>query len=122
MWRPNGDLAVLIREAKDQEAAKALSRRCASVATSLMSLWKDSRLRIMARAVMRKFESSEKLRRMLACTGQDRLLYAAQFDPVFGIGFMMKDAANREEEWGRNYLGEMLMLVRKRLNERGMGA
>ena len=121
MWRPNSDLAVLIREAKDQEEAKQLSRRCASAAPSLITAWMAVRLKIMARAVLRKFECSEELSSMLVSTGQDRLLYASKFDGVFGIGFTMVDAANREDEWGRNYLGDMLMLVRARLNERGTG-
>ena len=121
MWRPNSDLAVLIREAQDQETAKQLSRRCASAASSLMSAWMAVRVKIMARAVLRKFECSERLSSMLVFTGQDRLLYASKHDGFWGIGFTMKDAAHREDEWGRNYLGDMLMLVRVRLNERGIG-
>ena len=31
MWRPNTDLAALIREAQDQNTAKQLSRRCVGV-------------------------------------------------------------------------------------------
>lgn len=121
MWRPNSDLAVLIREAGDQEKAKQLSRRCVSAAPLLMSAWMAARLKIMARGVMRKFECSEELSKMLVSTGQDRLLYASSFDGFWGIGFTMNDAVNREDEWGRNYLGEMLMLVRARLNERRTG-
>lgn len=118
-WRPNSDLAGLIREAKDQDTAKQLSRRCPSAAPSLVSVWMKARLKIMARAVMRKFECSDKLSLLLMSTGQDRLLYASRFDAFYGIGFTMKEAPERMDEWGRNYLGEMLMLVRTRLYERG---
>ena len=74
----------------------------------------------MARAVLRKSESSEDLSRRLLLTGQDRLLYASRYDAYYGIGFTMKEAPDRVEEWGKNYMGEMLMLVRKRLSERGV--
>lgn len=77
-------------------------------------------MKIMAKAVMRKFECSDELGRNLVSTGEGRLLYAAKWDAYYGIGFMMRDAVDRREEWGKNYLGEMLMLVRKRLNERGV--
>ncbi len=117
-WRPSSDLAVLIREADSQDKAKQLSRRCTSSAPSLSSAWMAARLKIMARAVMRKFECSEELSGRLMETGEDRLLYASRFDAFYGIGFTMKDAPDRTDEWGRNYLGEMLMLVRKRLIER----
>ncbi len=118
-WSPNNDLAGLIREAESREKAKQLSRRCTSAGPGSEMNWGSSRLRIMARAVMRKFESSEELSRMIVSTGEGRLLYAAKWDAYYGIGFMMRDAVDRREEWGKNYLGEMLMLVRKRLNERG---
>jgi ribA/ribD-fused uncharacterized protein len=73
----------------------------------------------MARAVLKKFECSDEVGGVLLATGQDRLLYASRFDAYYGIGFTMKEAPGRVEEWGRNYLGEMLMIVRKRLWERG---
>lgn len=122
MWRPNTDLAGLIREASDQETAKQLSRRCTSAAPSLSCAWTEARLRLMGRAVLRKFECSEGLSRRLVSTGGDRLLYASQYDAYYGIGFMMKEAPDRTEEWGHNYLGEMLMIVRQRLSRRGLSA
>ena len=120
MWRPNEDLASLIREAKNQAIAKQLSRRCTSAPLPLMVEWTGIRLKAMARAVLRKFESSEDLSRRLLLTGQDCLLYASRFDSYYGIGFTMKEAPDRVDEWGTNYLGEMLMIVRKRLSERGV--
>ena len=117
-WRPNDDLAGLIREASDEEKAKQLSRRCTSSAPGLVQVWMETRLRVMAKAVMRKFECSEDLRQRLVSTGRDRLLLASRYDPFYGIGFTMKEAVERVDEWGHNYLGDMLMLVRLRLNER----
>ena len=118
-WRPNSDLACLIRDAKDQETAKQMSRKCSSAAPTLMTAWTAVRLKIMARAVLRKFACSEELRGLLLSTGRDRLLYSSKFDAFYGIGFTMKEAPDRMDEWGQNYLGEMLMVVRKRLSEGG---
>jgi ribA/ribD-fused uncharacterized protein len=119
MWRPDTDLATLIREAQDEKTAKQLSRRCTSASTELSSAWKAQRLKIMAKAVMKKFEYSSELRKMLVATGRQRLLFASKFDAFHGIGFTMKEARERRDEWGKNYLGQILMLVRQRLIERG---
>jgi ribA/ribD-fused uncharacterized protein len=117
---PQTDLAVLIREAGGQDKAKQLSRRCTSADPEVSAAWMAVRLNVMARAVMRKFECSLELRGRLAETGQDRLLFSSKYDGFYGIGFTMKDSLGREDEWGKNYLGEMLMLVRKRMNDRGI--
>jgi ribA/ribD-fused uncharacterized protein len=119
VWSPQTDLAVLIREAGDQDKAKQLSRKCTSAAPGVSATWMAVRLKIMARAVMRKFECSLELRGRLVDTGQAKLLFSSQYDGFYGIGFTMKESVGREDEWGKNYLGEMLMLVRKRMNERG---
>ena len=116
-WRPNSELACLIRDAKDQDTAKQMSRRCSSAAPLLMTAWNAVRLKIMARAVLKKFVSSSELGGLLLSTGWDRLLYSSKFDAFYGIGFTMKEAPDRTDEWGLNYLGEMLMVVRKRLRE-----
>jgi ribA/ribD-fused uncharacterized protein len=120
MWQPETDLAVLIREAKTIEAARMLSRKCTSARLGCTDEWSSQRLKIMAKAVMRKFECSLELSSALLATGRSRLVYAAKFDAYYGIGFTMKEGGSRREEWGMNYLGEMLMLVRERLRERGI--
>ena len=117
LWRPTTDLSVLVLEAKTQEEAKQLSRRCTDASSSLMRNWNDVRLRIMAEALVRKFQSSVELASRLLQTGEDRLLYASRYDAYYGIGFTMHEAADRSDEWGHNYLGQMLMIVRKRLQE-----
>jgi ribA/ribD-fused uncharacterized protein len=118
-WRPNTDLATLIREAPDENTAKQLSRRCTSASTQQTEEWRRVRLKVMAKAVLMKFECSPDLRRRLIATGRQRLLFASKFDAFYGIGFTMKEARERRDEWGKNHLGEMLMLVRRRLVERG---
>jgi hypothetical protein len=40
-------------------------------------------------------------------------------DILYNLGITMREAAERRDEWGTNYLGEILMLVRQRLKERG---
>ena len=121
IWAPRSDLAVLIREAKSQEEAKSLSRRCTSPGSGVTTEWRDVRLKLMAKAVLKKFKSSDGLGRLLVETGQCRLLLASRFDATYGIGFTMREGCEREEEWGKNLLGEILMVVRKRLND-SMGA
>jgi ribA/ribD-fused uncharacterized protein len=120
-WSPRTDLAVLIREAGTKDRAKQLSRRCTSAAAGTEGNWaREKRLKIMAKAVLRKFECSPELSSLLVSTGSSQLLYASRYDACYGIGFMMKAAGARRDEWGKNYLGVMLMLVRKRLVERGV--
>jgi ribA/ribD-fused uncharacterized protein len=119
-WSPATDLAVLIREAKTKDEAKQLSRRCRSPKGLCSVDWGKARLKVMAKAVLRKFECSEELSRNLVSTGKGRLLYASKHDAYYGIGFLMRDAVERRDEWGKNYLGELLMLVRQRLVERGV--
>jgi len=116
---PNSDLAVLIREADTQEKAKQLSRRCTGAGRGVASTWASKRLKVMARAVLSKFDCSQELGSRLLATGEDRLVYASKFDGFYGIGFTMKEAMHRRDEWGKNHLGEILMLVRRRLKERG---
>ena len=119
VFSPQTDLAVLIREAANQDKAKQLSRRCASANSEVSTMWMTTRLKVMAKAVMKKFECSPELSRRLLETGQDKLLYSSRYDAFYGIGFTMKESIGRVDEWGKNYLGEMLMLVRKRVKERG---
>jgi ribA/ribD-fused uncharacterized protein len=118
VWSPHTDLAVLIREAGDVEKAKQLSRRCTSGSRAAQAAWKAARLKVMAKAVLRKFESSEELGQKLVDTGAERLVFASQFDGFHGIGMTMKQGRDRRDEWGKNYLGQMLMLVRTRIGER----
>lgn len=119
-WAPDTSLAVLIKEADGEEKAKQLSRRCIKGSPSAGAHWMSVRIKTMAKAVKRKFECSEELARSLVETGEDRLVYASRFDAFYGIGFTMLEGCERQDEWGRNLLGQMLMLVRTRLNERGM--
>ena len=122
LWKPDCALAGLIREARTQNQAKRLSSRCSTAGPELRARWIEVRLQLMAGAVLRKFQCSERLKAWLIATGESRLLYACPYDAVFGIGFTMKDGEQqREDEWGQNYLGEMLMLVRRRLIESGNG-
>jgi ribA/ribD-fused uncharacterized protein len=117
-WSPLNDLAVLIREAETREKAMQLSRRCTSPGRGTAIDWESEKLKIMAKAVMRKFECSRELMNELLSTGGSQLLYAGKYDGYYGIGFMMTDAVERRDEWGMNYLGKILMSVRERLRER----
>jgi ribA/ribD-fused uncharacterized protein len=115
MWKPEGDLAVLIREARTVSKAKQLSRRCTTAPAELRNAWLESRLKVMAKAVLRKFECSDELGRKLVETASERLVFASQYDAFHGIGMTMVQGRERRDEWGKNYLGQILELVRKRL-------
>jgi ribA/ribD-fused uncharacterized protein len=119
-YQPRSNLAGLIREAKSREKAKQLSRKCTTRARGSTADWGTLRLKCMAKAVKRKFECSAELSRKLLLTGESALLYAAKYDGYFGIGLSMKEAVGRRDEWGENFLGQMLVLVRSRLRERGV--
>lgn len=116
-WRPGTELAKLIMEADSEKQAKQLSRRCTTPPAGQISTWTVDRLRIMAQAVLRKFQCSSELAEKLIWTGSDVLLYASRFDAKFGIGFTMKEGIHRPEDWGENCLGRILMIVRQRLVE-----
>jgi len=117
-WSSGSDLAGLIREAKTVEDAKNLSRRCTAPKGGVgVEIWRNARLRLMAKAVLSKFRSSAELRRMLLGTGRSGLLYASKYDAYYGIGFRMVDALERREEWGQNYLGRILEVVRERVRD-----
>lgn len=115
-----GNLAGLIREASSVEEAKQLSRRCSNRGARSVLEWKSARLTMMGKAVLRKFECNTDIAQILIDTGEDRLIYASGYDGFYGIGMTMQDGWQREDEWGQNYLGKILMVVRKRLKERGL--
>ena len=116
--RSDSQLSSLVREAKSHEAARRLIREYQGRPMRYRARWEQKRLQVIAKGVMRKFECSDEMRTLLMETGTDRLIYASRDDPNLGIGFTMLDGHRREKEWGHNYLGQILMLVRKRFHER----
>jgi len=72
----------------------------------LRAEWEQVKDVIMERAVVRKFETHEALRRLLSSTGQARIIEASPRDVYWGEGTDGK---------GLNRLGEILMAVRAEL-------
>jgi hypothetical protein len=110
----------MIREEKDLDRVKRLARRV-KLSPADLERWKVIRLRLMARAVMRKFRCNDDLRRLLLGTNKRVLCYATQYDAYYGIGYTMTLARLRRDLWGRNYLGQILMAIRERLCKDGGG-
>lgn len=120
VWNRNPVVASGILNAKDEETAKRLSREVRDPTPRARRFWENHKLSIMAKAVMRKFECSAELSKVLLATGEEELIYATQYDDFHGIGLTMKDALGRRDEWGANKLGQILVIVRARLRERGV--
>jgi len=64
-----------------------------------------------------KFSQVEECRIALLGTGDKTLAEASPVDRNWGIGFRGDEAEGKEQEWGRNLLGQALMRVRDRLKE-----
>ena len=119
-WR-NKDLASQIHLAANREDAKHLIRKYSTSthhSEASKKDWMDRCVEVMTQGVRAKFEQSEDLGRQLLSTGERQLIYADRYDPFWGIGFLMVEAFDNEDCWGKNKLGEILTEVRKRLRSR----
>ena len=85
-----------------------------------MSIWKKRRLQLMAKAIMKKFEQNPSFPAKLLATGQEELVYASQYDSFYGIGYLMRHAQPNRDRWGKNFLGQILNVVRQRFRERAV--
>ena len=66
---------------------------------------------------MAKFSQNEDLKKELLATGNKTLVEASPYDKIWGIGMSKDDPnATKPGNWrGKNWLGEVLMRVRKEL-------
>lgn len=99
-------LADQIREASTPKQAAELGR---NRKFPLRTDWEQVKEDIMRRAVLRKFEKHEDIRRLLLDTGDEEIVETAPGDYYWGCG---KDGT------GKNRLGHVLMEVRTILRER----
>lgn len=57
-------------------------------------------------------------RDVLLGTGEREICEASRMDRRWGIGYQEKDALKYRSNWGANFLGKGLMLVRAKMRER----
>jgi ribA/ribD-fused uncharacterized protein len=77
--------------------------------------WESSCDAIVEQGNYLKFSQNPQIRDILLGTGELILVEASPSDRIWGIGFDAENAEGKEEEWGKNKLGNALMKVRERL-------
>ena len=83
--------------------------------------WEASQFDVMYACIKKKFEQNRELRELLLKTGNLELVEATP-DTLWGCGATLSSNVIRRREWkGRNKQGEILMVVREELRQRGFG-
>ena len=82
------------------------------------SEWSHVQEKIMEHGLALKFTQDTDLKKILMDTGQKCLIEASPHDKYWGIGLGLssKDLLQKEK-WGRNRLGELLMIQRSKMRE-----
>lgn len=82
-------------------------------------LWNIYAQCIVYKGNLEKFGQNHKIKDMLLSTGDKILVEASPYDKIWGVGIGMKDPDIYDpSKWkGKNWLGEVLMLVRKTLRK-----
>lgn len=103
---------VLTDENAHPSRAKALGRE---VKNFDGDLWREEADRVVEEGNLRKFGQREELREVLLGTGDRTLVEASPEDKIWGIGFRGDQAEGKEDQWGKNRLGQALMKAREKL-------
>lgn len=86
-------------------------------------VWSEIKVKVVETGNYAKFTQDENLKKLLLDTGNNELIEASPFDPIWGIGYAAGTGAEKAEvmrnrqNWGQNLLGKVLMEVRRRLRE-----
>ena len=114
-----GDNTTLeaIKLAPTPTRAKELGRMVKNFDANEWSKVENS-VKSMEDAVWLKFSLNPKLRDILISTGEAELYEAATNDRVWGIGYLAENALQNRGNWGCNYLGQVLMNIRARLQNK----
>jgi len=80
------------------------------------TIWKDKRYNIMLEALRLKFNQNEIIKQKLLETKPKTLYEASKNDKIWGIGFYDKDAIHNKSKFGKNLLGNALMVIRTELS------
>jgi len=111
----------LIMQAERPAEQKQLGR---DVKNFEVQVWEDACFDIVLEGNMAKFRQNEWMRERLLNSGAKLLAEGAAYDRVWGIGIDCTDQERAQDlrEWeGTNYLGQVLMVVRRRLLEEESG-
>lgn len=103
---PSAAVIPLIAAAPTPEAAAALGRDRTLI---LRSDWEEAKRAIMRAAVLQKFLSHRDIQQQLLDTGDEILIEDSPKDYYWGCG---------ADRTGHNYLGKILMAVRKEIRDR----
>ena len=117
MWRKAklfGDIGVAnkILDTANQATIKRLGRQ---VKNFDENLWCQHRVEIVIDGNMLKFQADKSLRERLLTTGDTILVETSPYDKIWGVGSTSK--ANIKYWKGSNLLGQILMYVRKELQQ-----
>ena len=84
--------------------------------------WNKVAKKIVFKGNVAKFTQNEELKQTLLDTGDKTLVEASPHDKIWGIGLGEDDprAKNRSQWRGKNWLGEVLMDVRKHIRSKGL--
>jgi hypothetical protein len=80
------------------------------------TIWKEKRYNIMLEALRLKFNQNEIIKQKLLETKPKILYEASKNDKIWGIGFYDKDAIHNKSKFGKNLLGNALMVIRTELS------
>ena len=81
-------------------------------------VWLENRDRILYIGLMEKFKQNKDLKKLLLKTKNRHLVEASKYDKIYGVGLEESDDRILDEsQWlGENLLGNILMEVRKNIN------
>ena len=101
-----------IMKSNDPKKIKDLGRKISGFNESV---WDEHKFDIVVNGNRLKFEQNPELMKRLLKTENKKIVEAAHYDKVWGIGLRASDAINvPEEEWpGKNLLGKAIMVVRQ---------
>jgi ribA/ribD-fused uncharacterized protein len=125
MWRKavlfnDAEIAAEALRETSPKLVKALGRR---VRNFDKATWDAVARDTVRDGVLLKFEQNERIRQVLLGTGDLVLAEAAPHDSIWGIGLAADVALQTpREQWGTNWLGQVLMEVRAILRQRAAAA
>lgn len=108
------DITAKIMDTEDPSEQKALGRQ---VSNFNAEAWNAVSRGFVYKGNMAKFSQNERLKKLLKDTGDAELVEASPYDKIWGIGLGMNnpDRLDKTKWRGTNWLGEVLMKVRKDL-------
>lgn len=108
------DLSEQVLAAKTPGLMKRLvSSNKAPMTGKQLSDWANIKFDVVVRANKCKFGQNEDLKQELMATGKRELVEASKYDAIWGIGYDAQHAQDNRKRWGKNMLGNDLMLVRQ---------